>query len=90
MANKLVIVESPAKARSIGKMLGSDYVILASMGHIRDLPEKSFGVDIAHDFQPVYTDTPRSKKVVKELTSAAKKASEIYLASDPEIGRAHV
>ncbi len=84
MANKLVIVESPAKARSIGKMLGSDYVILASMGHIRDLPEKSFGVDIAHDFQPVYTDTPRSKKVVKELTSAAKKASEIYLASDPD------
>ncbi|MEG2075532.1 MAG: DNA topoisomerase, partial [Victivallaceae bacterium] len=84
MANKLVIVESPAKARSIGKMLGDDYVILASMGHIRDLPEKSFGVDIAHDFQPVYTDTPRSKKVVKELTGAAKKASEIYLASDPD------
>lgn len=82
--SKLLIVESPTKARTIGKMLGKDYDIFASMGHIRDLPERDLGVDIANHFAPQYVDTARSKSVVKELKSAAKKADEIYLAPDPD------
>jgi len=82
--NKLLIVESPTKARTITRMLGRDYDVLASMGHVRDLPEHSFGVDIEHDFQPEYVDTPRSAKVIRELRAAAKKADEIYLAPDPD------
>ena len=82
--SKLLIVESPTKARTIGKMLGNDYAIIASMGHIRDLPERELGVDIANRFAPQYVDTPRSKSVVKELRAAAKNADEIYLAPDPD------
>ena len=82
--SKLLIVESPTKARTIGKMLGKDYNIIASMGHIRDLPERELGVDVAHDFAPQYVDTPRSKTVVRDLRAAAKKADEIYLAPDPD------
>ena len=78
--SKLLIVESPTKARTIGKMLGKDYDIFASMGHIRDLPERDLGVDIANHFAPQYVDTARSKSVVKELKSAAKKADEISAA----------
>ena len=59
--SKLLIVESPTKARTIGKMLGKDYTIIASMGHIRDLPERELGVDIAHNFAPQYVDTARSQ-----------------------------
>ncbi len=81
---KLLIVESPTKARTITRMLGDDYTILASMGHIRDLPEHAFGVDLEHDFAPQYVDTPRSAKIVRELRAAAKKADEIYLAPDPD------
>ena len=82
--SKLLIVESPTKARTIGKMLGKDYNIIASMGHIRDLPERELGVDIDHGFAPQYVDTPRSKSVVRDLRAAAKKADEIYLAPDPD------
>ena len=81
---KLLIVESPTKARTIGRMLGKDYQIIASMGHVRDLPEHAFGIDIANSFNPEYTDTPRSKQILKELRSAAGKADEIYLATDPD------
>ena len=81
---KLLIVESPTKARTIGRMLGKDYHIIASMGHVRDLPEHAFGIDIANAFKPEYIDTPRSKKILKELRSAADKADEIYLATDPD------
>ena len=84
MGNKLVIVESPAKARTIGRMLGKDYVIMASMGHVRDLPEKSFGVDIQHGFQPQYEENSARGKNLRDLKNAAKSASEIYLASDPD------
>lgn len=83
-SEKLVIVESPTKARTIGKMLGSEYRIMASMGHIRDLPEHSFGVDIEHDFAPQYVETPRSAKTIRELKSLAKSADHIYLAPDPD------
>ena len=81
---KLLIVESPTKARTISRMLGKDYQIIASMGHVRDLPEHAFGIDIANSFKPEYTDTPRSKQILKELRSAAGKADEIYLATDPD------
>ena len=81
---KLLIVESPTKARTISRMLGQGYDIIASMGHIRDLPEKELGVDIANNFSPQYVDTPRSRPVVRSLKSAVKKADEIYLAPDPD------
>ncbi|MDD4817558.1 MAG: type I DNA topoisomerase [Victivallaceae bacterium] len=84
MSKKLLIVESPTKAHTISRMLGNDYKIMASMGHVRDLPERSFGVDIQHDFAPMYTDNVRSRKVVSELKSAVKKAGEVYLAPDPD------
>lgn len=81
---KLLIVESPTKARTIGRMLGKDYMILASMGHIRDLPEHELGVDIENQFSPKYVDTARSRSVVKQLRESALKADEIYLAPDPD------
>ena len=81
---KLLIVESPTKARTISRMLGQGYDIIASMGHIRDLPEKELGVDIANSFAPQYVDTPRSRPVVRTLKAAVKKADEIYLAPDPD------
>ncbi len=84
MANKLVIVESPTKARTIGRMLSKDYRIMASVGHIRDLPERSLGIDIKNKYQPLYVETPRSKKVISGLRTAAKEAEAIFLASDPD------
>ena len=81
---KLLIVESPTKARTIERMLGKDYVILASMGHIRDLPEHELGVDLDNKFTPKYVDTARSRSVVKQLRENAQKADEIYLAPDPD------
>ena len=82
--NRLLIVESPTKARTIGRMLGSDYQVVASMGHVRDLPERTLGVDIAGGFVPEYVSSSRSAKVVRDLRAAAKKADEIYLAPDPD------
>ena len=82
--NKLVIVESPTKARTIGKMLGKGYTIMASMGHIRDLPERTLGVDIKNDFKMEYVESERGAKVIKELKAASKKADAIYLAPDPD------
>ncbi len=84
MDSKLVIVESPAKARTIGRILGKDYIIKASMGHVRDLPEKTFGVDIEHGFAPQYEETGTRSKNLNDLKSAAKKVGDIYLASDPD------
>ena len=81
---KLLIVESPTKARTIERMLGKDYMIVASMGHIRDLPEHELGVDIDNKFAPKYVDTARSRSVVKTLRERAAKADEIYLAPDPD------
>ncbi|MDD4318095.1 MAG: type I DNA topoisomerase [Victivallaceae bacterium] len=84
MANKLVIVESPTKARTISKMLGKDFNIMASMGHIRDLPERTLGVDVAKNFEPSYVESERGAKVIKDLRNAAKKVDAIYLAPDPD------
>ena len=83
-AENIVIVESPAKARTIGKMLGANYRILASMGHVRDLPEHSMGVDIENKFEPQYEITKDRVRIIKELQSAAKGATHIYLAPDPD------
>src|ERR687890_2163678 len=81
---RLVIVESPAKARTIGRYLGSGYTVKASMGHIRDLPKSTLGVDVTSDFEPKYL-IPRDKtKVVKELKGHVQGAKEIYLATDPD------
>ncbi len=82
--SKLLIVESPTKARTISRMLGNDFKIIASMGHVRDLPEHAFGIDIANSFTPEYTDTPRSRQILKELRSAAASSDEIFLATDPD------
>ncbi|MBI4187773.1 MAG: type I DNA topoisomerase, partial [Chloroflexi bacterium] len=81
---KLVIVESPAKARTLSRILGSTYNLKASMGHVRDLPKSQLGVDIENGFMPKYV-VPRAKsKIAKELKDAAKTASAIYLATDPD------
>jgi DNA topoisomerase-1 len=80
----LVIVESPAKAKTLKKILGSKFMIKASVGHIRDLPEKKLGVDIEHDFEPVYEVLPAKADLVEELQQAARKSDVIYLAADPD------
>ena len=84
MSKQLVIVESPAKARTIGRILPPEYIIKASMGHIRDLPENSFGVDIEHNFAPQYEESKARGHNLGELKTAAKNAQDIYLASDPD------
>lgn len=81
---RLVIVESPAKAKTVGKFLGGGYRVRASIGHIRDLPQKQMGVDIEHDFRPHYVIMPKKKDVVKELKELADNAAEIFLATDPD------
>jgi len=84
MVSKLVIVESPAKARTLTKILGRSYSIKASVGHVRDLPKANLGVDIDKDFAPNYVIPAQKKKIVGELKKAASKASSIYLATDPD------
>ncbi|HOD83537.1 MAG: DNA topoisomerase 1 [Planctomycetes bacterium ADurb.Bin126] len=79
---KLVVVESPAKAKTINRYLGRDYVVKASMGHVRDLPAKAIGVDLDNDFQPTYEPLSDRRKVLAELKKAAKSAAEIFLATD--------
>ena len=84
MAKSLVIVESPAKAKTINKYLGREYKVLASMGHVRDLPKSKLGVDVDDGFAPVYEPLATRKKVIAELKSAAKDATDIYIATDPD------
>ena len=84
MAKALVIVESPAKAKTINKYLGRDYKVIASMGHVRDLPKSKLGVDVDDGFAPVYEPIATRKKVIAELKSAAKGATDIYVATDPD------
>lgn len=84
MSKNLVIVESPAKAKTIEKYLGKDYTVKSSFGHIRDLPKKGLNIDIAQDFAPTYEINPDKKKVVSELRAAAKTADDIWLASDED------
>lgn len=81
---KLVIVESPSKAKTIGKYLGRTYKVVASLGHVRDLPKSRMGVDIDHDYQPDYISIRGKGDVIKELRKDAKAAKAVYLASDPD------
>src|SRR5262245_10861279 len=84
MAKPLVVVESPAKAKTISKFLGSDFDVRASIGHIADLPSKGLAVDVDNGFKPTYELTDRGKQVVKDLRAALKQASELYLATDED------
>ncbi|MBJ6363367.1 type I DNA topoisomerase [Paenibacillus sp. GCM10012307] len=84
MADSLVIVESPAKAKTIGKYLGSKYIVKASMGHIRDLPKSQIGVEVENDFNPKYITIRGKGSVLKELKDARKKVKKVYLAADPD------
>ncbi len=84
MGKSLVIVESPAKARTINKFLGPKFTVKASVGHVRDLPQKNLGVDIENSFKPQYILTPGKSRILKELREAADKADAIYLAPDPD------
>lgn len=82
--SNLVIVESPAKAKTIQKYLGKDYEVIASMGHVRDLPKSKMGVDVEHGFQPQYTDMKGKEDVIKKLKEHAAKSDRVYLATDPD------
>ena len=82
--SNLVIVESPAKAKTIKKYLGGDYEVIASMGHVRDLPKSKMGIDFENNFQPQYIDMKGKEDVIKELKKYAKKCDHIYLATDPD------
>jgi len=81
---KLILVESPTKSNTLQKILGGNYKVLASYGHVRDLPEKSLGVDLEHNFEPKYVILPKAKKRVAELNSETKKATEVILATDED------
>ncbi len=82
--SKLVIVESPAKAKTIKKYLGNDYEVMASMGHVRDLPQNSMGVNVEKGFKPQYLNISGKEKLIKELKAAAAKSDEVFLATDPD------
>ena len=84
MGQKLVIVESPAKAKTIGKYLGKNYIVEASMGHVRDLPKSKLGVDIEDNFTPKYITIRGKGELIDKLKKSAKKADKIYLATDPD------
>ncbi len=84
MESNLVIVESPAKAKTIEKFLGKDFLVKSSNGHIRDLAKKDFGIDIANKFEPNYVINPEKKKIVSELKKLAKKSTMVWLASDED------
>ncbi len=84
MSKNLVIVESPAKAKTIGKILGEDYIVKSSVGHIRDLPERSLGVDVEHGFAPKYVVATGKAKVIGDLQKSAKGVDAVYLAPDPD------
>src|SRR5215467_10432807 len=84
MARNLVIVESPAKAKTIGKYLGKQFVVKASLGHVKDLPKNDLAVDVDNHFEPNYIIIDGKKKLIQELKSAAKDAEAVYLAADPD------
>ncbi len=84
MSNILVIVESPAKAKTIEKFLGKNYKVVASIGHVRDLPKSTMGVDIENDFEPKYINIRGKGDLIKSLKAHAKKADKVYLATDPD------
>ena len=84
MAKYLVIVESPAKVKTIKKFLGSNYEVIASQGHVRDLPKSTLGIDIENDYEPKYITIRGKGDIVSALRKETKKAEKIYLATDPD------
>src|SRR5574344_2574210 len=80
----LVIVESPAKAKTIEKYLGADFEVMASMGHVRDLPKSKLGIDVENDFTPQYINMRDKKDLIAKLKKAASNSEKIYLATDPD------
>ena len=82
--SKLVIVESPTKVKSIKKYLGSDFSVMASMGHVRDLPTSKMGVDIKNNFEPQYVNIDNKKDLIKQLKTAVAESDFVYLATDPD------
>ena len=82
--SNLVIVESPTKIKGIKKYLGKNYEVVATKGHIRDLPKSKIGIDIEHDFEPKYINVIGKGDVIKELKKEAKKSEKVYLATDPD------
>ena len=84
MAKNLVIVESPAKEKTIKKFLGSNYEVLASQGHVRDLPKSQMGIDVEHDYEPKYITIRGKGDVLAKLRKEVKKAEKVYLATDPD------
>ena len=83
-ASNLVIVESPSKAKTIGKYLGPDYIVKASMGHLRDLPKSTMGVDLEGNFEPKYIPVRGKEELIKELKKASAGVDTVYLATDPD------
>ena len=84
MARYLVIVESPAKVKTIKKFLGSNYVVTASNGHVRDMPKSQMGIDIENDYEPKYITIRGKGEILAKLRKEVKKADKIYLATDPD------
>ena len=84
MPKSLVVVESPSKAKTINKYLGSEFKVMASVGHIKNLPKKNIGIDFENDFAPTYEVIPGKEKVIKELKAAAKAVDAIFVATDPD------
>src|SRR3990172_9161637 len=84
MTKSLVIVESPAKARTIGKYLGNQYTVKASLGHVKDLPKKDLAVDVEQGFEPTYEVIEGKKKLIQELRQASRGVDAVYLAADPD------
>src|SRR5690606_6204436 len=84
MGKKLVIVESPAKAKTINKFLGKDFEVTSSFGHIRDLPSSGLAIDLENNYEPEYEISPDKIKTVRELQALAKKADDVYLATDED------
>ena len=84
MVKNLVIVESPAKAKTVGRFLGDTYKVVASVGHVRDLPKGSLGIDVNDNFSPQYEIAKDKQKIIAEIKRAAKKAEHIFLATDPD------
>ena len=84
MAHYLVIVESPTKVKTIKKFLGSNYTVMASNGHVRDLPKSQLGIDVEHDYEPKYITIRGKGEILAELRKEVKKADKVYLATDPD------
>ena len=84
MGKSLIIVESPAKIKTLKKFLGENYLFESSLGHIRDLPAKEFGIDVENDFTPKYVVMPEKEQVIARLKKAAKECDTVYLSPDPD------